>query len=174
MRPARLGRRRGEQGLTLIEMLVAIALITVAVVGMAGAVANVQKSAQVTTDQTNLEVVARELGDYYRAPYNGDTTTTVQYKLCTTSYAIPSAIAGVNLPTLKSATATVTKSTAATRVGVSAPFPLEDCNSQVVSPQQSCSGSPLYCDWGVQRITITITAPDNRSLVRVVYKATST
>jgi prepilin-type N-terminal cleavage/methylation domain-containing protein len=174
MRPARRTRHCGEQGLTLIEMLVGIALITVAVVGMAGAVANVQKSAQVTTDQTNLEVVARELGDYYRAPFNGDTTTTLPYQLCATSYALPSAIAGVNLPPLKSATATVTKATAATRVGAAAPFPLQDCNTQVVSPQQACSGPPLYCDWGVQRITITVTALDNRTLVRVVYKPSST
>ncbi len=169
-------RRRTESGLTLIEMLVTIALMAVAVVGLLGAVANIEKNAQITTDQSTLEVTMRQITDYLRAPYSGDTTNSTAYVFCAGSYTVPPSIAGkaVLAPSgpLASATATVALASSATRVGASAPFPVEDCTTHQFAPQQACTAAK--CDWGVQRLTVKITSTTGRSLTRVMYKGMST
>jgi prepilin-type N-terminal cleavage/methylation domain-containing protein len=185
MNQARRRRHRHERGLTLIEMLVAIALIMVGVVGLAGGVGNLEKHVQVTSDQTNLEVVMRQITDYLRAPYSGNTSTSTPYVLCAGSYTIPPSIAGQNVFTtgspagpLTSAIVTVNEAKSATRVGNTAPFPIEDCTTHAFAPQQPCTvptaPAVANCDWGIQRLTVTITARSNRSLTRVIYKGIAT
>jgi prepilin-type N-terminal cleavage/methylation domain-containing protein len=177
MRVPRRAGRVSEHGVTLIEMLVTIALISVGVLGLAGGVANLQVSARVTTDQTRLELAMRQVTDYLRAPYNGDATTSIQYAPCAATYAIPATIAGVTLlapagPLRVLPTVTVAVSTSATRSSGAAPFPVKDCTSGVFAPQIGCTAA--NCDWGVQKVTVTITSTTNRSLTRLVYKGLST
>src|SRR3989442_1660607 len=59
-------RRRSEDGLTLIEMIVTIAIITIAVVGITGAVASTERLAAVNQSQANLEVAMRQVADFVR------------------------------------------------------------------------------------------------------------
>ena len=169
-------RHRSESGLTLIEMQVTIALMAVAVVGLLGGVANIEKNAQVTTDQSTLEVTMRQITDYLRAPYNGDAANSTAYVFCAATYTVPASIAGkaVLAPSgpLSSAVVTVAVASSATRVGASAPFPIEDCTTHQFAPQQACTAAS--CDWGVQRLTVKITSTTGRSLTRVIYKGMST
>ena len=144
--------RRSQRGLTLIEMLVAVAVITVGVSGIIGGIAIVEKVAGIAQNQANLEVVMRQLSDLVRSD-NG-----LPYKPCaqptgSTKYTLPSAPSGVTW----SITA-IMESTSATRNGSSLPLP---------TGSSSC-GSSTY-DWGVQEITLQVSST-SRSLTRTVWK----
>ncbi len=69
MRAAR-GRRGGERGLTLIEMLVTVAIMSVGIVAMVGGLADAERSAAVARSQSALEAALRTASDELRsAPY---------------------------------------------------------------------------------------------------------
>ena len=146
-RPARQIRDQ-ERGLTLIEMLVAIAVISIGVVGIAYGFSAVVRGAGSAQQQAELDGAARYIADYLQSDSN------VPYSICATSYAAPSpvplayrtAYPGVAWPS----TSPVRESTASPNPGYS-------------SLGAQCS------DYGVQEITITVTN-GARSLTRAVWK----
>lgn len=147
--PRRRGHR-GERGLTLIELLVAIALIGTAAVGVAYGFAAIVRTGTVTQDQARLEVASRQLSDFIRS------RGALPYVACATAatYTLPSAPAG-----LRWTITTVSIGTSAKHNGVSE------------TPVSTCLGrTGGGGDWGVQEITIRVSSV-GRSLSRVVWKA---
>jgi prepilin-type N-terminal cleavage/methylation domain-containing protein len=160
-------RHGGQRGITLIELLVTIAVMAVGVVGITSSFATIQTSAHISQDQSALEVTMRNIDDYLR--------TTAPYQWCaptTATYDIPTTVIGVSA--LKVAPAvTLTTTTRAFANGVAEP-PLYDCSGTTpISPQTgtTCPSTSTYCDWGVQRLTVTITSTTGRTLTRVVFKS---
>src|SRR4029077_6273526 len=60
--------RRPEHGFTLIDCLVAIAIMSTSIVVIVGGFANAAKSAGIASDQTQLEAVMRNVADWVRSP----------------------------------------------------------------------------------------------------------
>jgi Tfp pilus assembly protein PilV len=162
-------RRIGELGLTLIEMIITIALITVGVVGIAAGVASAERIARISQDQAQLEVQTRQLSDWVR----DSTSAGLSYKPCAskTTYqaSVNAAItAGVLTPPagVQLTITNVYLSTNGSRnlVGTG---PLNTCSG-------SCPGASCVGDWGVQEITLLVTEPTAstglRSLTRTVWK----
>src|SRR6202051_4968494 len=71
-------RRTGERGLTMIEMIATIALVSVGVVGIAGGIAATERIATVNQDQSQLEVAMRQLSDWVRDSSCDDTCFSTQ------------------------------------------------------------------------------------------------
>lgn len=147
IRPTRPGRDR-QRGLTLIEMLVAIAVISIGVVGIAYGFSAIVRGAGDAQQQAELDGAARYVADYLQSDDN------VPYSTCASSYTAPSpvplayrtAYSGIPWP-----------STSPARESTASP------NPGYPSLSAQCS------DYGVQEITITVT-DGARSLTRVVWK----
>jgi prepilin-type N-terminal cleavage/methylation domain-containing protein len=152
--PRRRRGHRGQDGLTLVEMLVTIVLITIGVLGIADAIGGAERSSGIVQDQAKLEVAMRELSDYVRSPIS------LPYKFCATpaSYTLPAKPPGVASWSI--AAGGLHESTAASRNGSSLPNP---------TGQAAC-GSGVY-DWGVQEITLQVTSTAGHTLTRTVWKA---
>jgi type II secretory pathway pseudopilin PulG len=152
--------RAAERGLTLIEMIVTVAVMTLAVVGIAGAMAATERIASVTQDQAQLELAMRQLSDFVR---DSTPSTGLHYTLCAHSSdyigQLPPKPAGVTNWTVSA----VYESTSDSR------------NTTPVKPLRTCSGTcPASCvgDWGVQEITLRV-SDGASSLTRVVWKSNS-
>ena len=156
-RPARR-RHRGQEGLTLIELLVAIAVMSIGVVGVAYGFSAAIRTGAVEQDQARLEVASRQLSDLVRSPDG------LPYRLCaspseyTASLPAPPAgiatwaITGIQVSHLTPPPAR--RTAAGTTVY---PPPLQVCSDLTTG------------DWGVQEITIRVST-STRSLTRVVWK----
>lgn len=69
--------------MTLLEMVVAIALLSVGVVGVVASFATLQRTAMVKQDQAQLEVAIRQLSDFVRmSDTNRLPTDGLRYKQC--------------------------------------------------------------------------------------------
>jgi type II secretory pathway pseudopilin PulG len=147
--------------LTLIELVVSIAVLSIGVVGIAFGFSAAERSATITQTQAQLEGTIRHISDYIRSH---DQLT---YQLCATpaTYSVPNPLEGITLNPANPVTA-IALSTSATRNGAAVP-PLKDCTTQQVAPS-SCPNLHT-CDWGVQEIKITATS-GGRSLTRWVWK----
>ena len=155
-------RHRGQKGMTLIDTLVGMALMTIGVAGITYSFSAMETSAAVSTDQARLQAEMRQLSDFVRSP------DALAYQQCatmsqyTTLIGNNSAFAGNKFPPATSdswSVVWVRKSTSATRTvgGVpSSPPHWADCGSGVG-------------DWGVQEIQLKVQSP-SRSLTRVVWK----
>ncbi|TMC48579.1 MAG: hypothetical protein E6J14_10815 [Chloroflexi bacterium] len=153
-------RRSREAGFTLVDVVVAIAVISIGVVGIAYGFSALTRSAVITQDQAQLEVTIRHISDYVR-----DKNRLVYQPCATTStYAIPNPLDGVTLNPPNPIGA-IALPASVTR-GISIP-PLEDCTTKVVAPA-TCPANHL-CDWGVQEIRLSASSLA-RSLTRVVWK----
>lgn len=166
MRAAR-GRRGGERGLTLIEMLVTIAIMSIGIAAMVGGLADAERSAAVARSQSALDAALRTASDQLRsAPYvacagvsPGDAYTV----------SVPgvSAEAATVLrpdapPQLSSAAGAVTE--ASTRCGASGgTLELDGCTP----------GHGETCDYGIQRVTVTVSS-SGRTLSREIWKGAGT
>jgi prepilin-type N-terminal cleavage/methylation domain-containing protein len=167
-------RRRGEDGLTLIEMIVTIAIITIAVVGITGAVASTERLAAVNQSQANLEVAMRQVADFVRdsspqgLTYHGceslESATSPPYKTYNDYISM-------HLPPPANVDWAVSK------VYVSIPNgDLRNGTSAGVTPVQVCNASTT--DFGVQEIQVKVcdyscSNAANRSLSRIVWKSKS-
>lgn len=156
VRPTR-HRRRSERGLTLIEMMIAIAIMSVGFVSLLATFDAAERSSAVTQGQSTLEVAARQLSDYMRS------RDQVPYVLCATpsSYSI-----GISPPAgVKWSIQNVYLSTGATRNGAS------------ISSLQSCGSKG---DWGVQEVKFQVwlspalsCATSTQCLTRTVWKGST-
>lgn len=59
-------RRRREHGLTLVEVLITITILTIGIVGVIGGVAAAQRISGINQAQAQLEPAMRQLSDYVR------------------------------------------------------------------------------------------------------------
>jgi type II secretory pathway pseudopilin PulG len=158
--------RAAERGLTLIEMIVTVAVMTLAVVGIAGAMAATERIASVTQDQAQLELAMRQLSDFVR---DSTPSTGLAYRPCARSSdyigRLPPKPAGVTNWTVTA----VYESTSGSRQGLSSTpvntSPLRTCSG-------TCPGASCVGDWGVQEITLRV-SDSARSLTRVVWKSNS-
>ncbi|HZS13682.1 MAG TPA: hypothetical protein VFC09_03695 [Candidatus Dormibacteraeota bacterium] len=144
-------------------MIVTIAIMTVAIVGIGGSLAQSQKIAGISQDQAQLQVAMRQLSDYVR----DSSASGLTYKLCAKTTDYPSS----KMPALPATGVTswgvsaVTLSTAGAR------------NSVPVAPIQYCvtantCDSTHTCDWGVQELTLFV-ANGSRTLTRTIWKSAS-
>lgn len=71
-------RRRGERGMTLIEIIATIGLLTLGVLGLTAGIASTERIAAINQDQAKLEVAMRQISDFVR----DSSTKGLTYKDC--------------------------------------------------------------------------------------------
>lgn len=165
-------KRHGENGLTLLETLITMVLLTVAMVGITGSIAATQRVAAITQDQSRLEVAMRQLSDFVR----DSTSAGLGYQTCTK----------VTAPVTAGAAGTTT-GTYATQIGALAKPPgvkqwgltaialstngTHDTNSNIGAVWTT--GCPVgQGDYGVQKITLSVfDSAGTRSISRTVWKS---
>lgn len=156
--------RAPEQGLTLIEMIVTIAIITIGIIGIGAGVSQAHLVAGINQDQSQLEVAMRQLSDYVR---DSSTASGLKYTLCAGTSAYSKANNG-NFPAVPPkvtswGVSAVGLATAGTRNTVATP-PIQYCKTT-----GTCNSANL-CDWGVQEITLFVTN-GSHTLNRTVWKS---
>lgn len=163
MRSRRL-RRRGQHGLTLIEMLVTIVIITVGVVGIVGGLASAQLSASIIQTQSQLEVAMRQASDYVRDSTSGGLT----YQTCASASAYQSAVRQkVSIPGVSIAVKGVRVSPVNDGSGSGGNG---EWNGTATPPISGCGSSTA--DWGVQEVTVEVTDQHSgRTLTWNVWKS---
>jgi prepilin-type N-terminal cleavage/methylation domain-containing protein len=165
-RRSRTLARRGQVGLTLIEMIITIALLAVGIVGITSGIAATERIATINQDQAQLEVAMRQLSDFVR---DSSSTTGLGYQWCaqvTSPVSATSAGASTYTSKLPPKPSRVTQwgfsaiyeSTAGTVQGSPTPF---------ISNTGCLAGT---ADWGVQEIKLMI-FDGTRSLARTVWKS---
>lgn len=171
-RGPRRPRRSAEGGFTLVEMLVAIVLVSIGVVGITYAIASTQRSAAINQQQAQLESAMRQVTDYIR---DSNATTGIPYNLVrcasASTYNILLAPSGAgalgNRPTrpagLDWTVLNVYESTSGNRDGVA------------TTPITTTGCPPGDGDWGVQEIVVKVCTPScgsaTETLKRTVWKA---
>ena len=162
-------RHRGQEGLSLIEVIVALVILGVGVVGLLGGLATVQRSAGTATDQTQLEASARQVGDFVRESASSVTcpsgATCLPYLRCAQASTYQSRsefTTGLGSTFISKWQPTIVEVDEALSATLSVGPP-------VTAEQSGCANSTS--DYGVQRITFSVTDPStHRSLVRAVFK----
>jgi prepilin-type N-terminal cleavage/methylation domain-containing protein len=155
-RPGAPRRGRGRQrGLTLIEMLVTLALIAVAVVGIAYGFSAVVRGSGTAQQQASLDTAARTVASYLQS-------STLPYSPCATSstYGLPAPPAQITW--------------SVTDVRLSIPGSLQrpsaspaTANASSTAPIATCPGN--VDDYGVQEITVQVCTP-SRCLNQAIWK----
>jgi type II secretory pathway pseudopilin PulG len=135
-------------------MLVTIFVMTVAVVGITGALAQTEKIAGISQDQSQLEVAMRQLADYAR----DSSSKGLQYVYCATTASYGAAKLPPTMPTGVTSwgVSAVTLASSVTRNGIA------------TTPVQSCGAAGG--DWGVQEVTVFV-QDGTRTLSRTVWKS---
>jgi prepilin-type N-terminal cleavage/methylation domain-containing protein len=162
MQPSRR-RRAGQKGLTLIETVVALAIISIAVVGIAFGFSIAVRSGGIAQEQTSLEVAAGQLADYVQTTHAACLGTSGQclvYVPCAT--ASDYSLTGPNPNALRPPTPPASVSWSITKVveassaqGVSYLSTATDPNGHTLP--DICRALPsVPTDWGMQEITITV------------------
>jgi prepilin-type N-terminal cleavage/methylation domain-containing protein len=173
-------RHRGQLGLTLVEMLVTIAIMGVGVVGIAASFGAVERNSSTGTDQTALEVSMRHVTDYVRSsavPYSFCAPVAAPYpnlftKQANGTWQLPD---GTQFTLAAQPQVTLTQATSADWNGGTTEPPIYDCSASIGQGVATCAAGH-YCDWGVQRITVKLTAPPllgnpSRTLSRDLFKS---
>jgi Tfp pilus assembly protein PilV len=170
-RPLRV-RHAGQLGLTLIEIIITITLLTIGVVGIAGGIAAAEHIANINQSQAQLEVQMRQISDWAR----DSTSKGLTYKPCATTAnyqtSVNSAITGGVLTPPAGVQLSITHvyfSTSGSRNNVPT-TPVNLCSG-------ACPGASCVGDWGVQEISLKVSGPTSsgglRSLTRVVWKGST-
>jgi prepilin-type N-terminal cleavage/methylation domain-containing protein len=159
--------RRGEQGLTLIELLVTIAVMGVGFLSMLAAFSSIERTVGATSDDAQLTAVARQVTDVIESesfayvactgPLGQAPTGSVSYQMAirsavTTSYTI-------NILAVAQAQAA---GSFHTLPGAAGNTPLSAINGCSTGPATSA-------DFGVQQIQFQVATPHN-SFTRIAYK----
>ena len=159
-------KRRGEAGLSLIELLISISIMAIAFVALAAGFAQSELLVGSSADDAQLASLARQVADLTQsegfayvactgpagqAPSGKTTYQTALRAAVSTTYTIN--VVGV-MQADASSQHTVSGTTG----------PLTAINNCVGA------GTGSSADYGVQRITFAVVAPSGRSLQRVVFK----
>jgi prepilin-type N-terminal cleavage/methylation domain-containing protein len=147
-------RRHGEQGLTLIELLVTIAVMGIGFLSLLEAFSTIELTVGATTDDTQLTSQVRQVQDYVESE-------NFTYIRCASAAGYQAAIqtARTSGALVLLAGYTVTVNAVAQATGGSDTI-------GAVSAIDNCSGTP---DFGVQQIKFTVSSV-RHSLARIVYK----
>lgn len=156
-------RRSGQKGLTLIETVVTLAIISIAVVGIAFGFSIAVRSSGIAQEQTSLDVAAGQLADYIQTTHAACLGTSGQclvYVPCATatSYSLtranPNAVRPPTPPASVSWSITNVVE-ASSAHGVSYLATATDPNGHNLP--EVCRALPdAPTDWGMQEITITV------------------
>jgi prepilin-type N-terminal cleavage/methylation domain-containing protein len=173
-------RRTGERGLTMIEMIATIALVSVGVVGIAGGIAATERIATVNQDQSQLEVAMRQLSDWVRDSSCNAPCLTKQalpYSYCEQASVMGTDVYNVELRAAVTANVLTPPSNTTfviTKVQESPTGSANGLRNGVGTPPlpQSTTCPPGVGDWGVQEITLKV-SDAARSITRVVWKSLS-
>jgi prepilin-type N-terminal cleavage/methylation domain-containing protein len=149
------GRHRREHGLTLIEVLITLTILTIGMVGVMGGVAASQRIAGINQAQAQLEPAMRQLSDYVR----DSSTQGLPYKLCANTTTNAYSLAGLGAPPAGLQWSITKVAVSVTNGGTR--------NGVATAPWQTCTSGG---DWGVQEITLQVKT-SSRSLTRVIWKA---
>lgn len=164
-RRASRGVRRGESGVTLIELLVTIAIMAASFVALLSAFSTVEKQTASTTDDAQLVVLARQVTDVIEAQ---PAQQGIQYVVCSTA-------SGATYQSELNADSAINKGTDTVTV-----VSVAQALGSVSSSWQTYTGSGTHVplssigscgtDYGVQQITFKVSSKEGNSLTRVVYK----
>lgn len=161
-RRSRRGSHRGERGLTLIELLVTIALMSVGFLSLLAAFSTIETTVGATSDDAQLTSQARHIEDYVQS--EGFT-----YIVCG---ATPEYQAGLQAA-VTSGEVTLAAGYGVTVIAVAQASGGNHTVSGVngpLSPINGCSRGPANGpDYGVQQIKFQV-ASAHHSLTRIVYK----
>ncbi len=163
--PSRPTRRR-QNGTTLIEMIVTMALLAVGFVGIGAGIAATEKFAAINQDQSQLEVAMRQLADYVR----DSSSTGLAYQLCA-QVTTPVSAASAGMSTYTS-TLPAIRPQGVTQWGFSAIYESTagKVNGLLTSAMASFGCPAGTGDWGVQEIKLAV-FDGTRSLTRIVWKS---
>lgn len=164
--------RRGQRGLTLIEVLVTIGLMTVAMLGIGAAIASTERTAAINQSQAQLQLWMRQEADFVR----DSTSQGLPYTPCASRTTYSSQLSGAgrlaSAPVLPAGlvitVAHVYESNSGTRSGVSGISPA------LPGAGQNCSGNAdnvgASADWGVQEVVLQVTDSASHVVKRTVWK----
>jgi Tfp pilus assembly protein PilV len=154
VRRGRRPKHAGEEGLTLIELLVTISLMTLGFLSLLAAFSTIEVTVGATSDDAQLTSQARQIQDYVESEG-------FAYIECASAANYQTAInSAISSGALKPLGYTVTVNAVAQASGGSDTI-------GALSPVNGCSGgSP---DYGVQQIQFRVSSL-RHSLVRIVYK----
>lgn len=163
-------RRSTEAGMTLIETIVAIALMTLAVVGIVGGMATTEKVTAAAQGDAQTQAALRSVVDQLRSSIAYAPCDSASGTAYWTAVIKPS---GYNL-TLNVMRPDPTKvrwgSTAQNPVPLATPR--VDCTINQNYPPTCTSGH--ICDYGIQRITVTLVQAGRQTLRQVMFKGATT
>lgn len=163
-------RHARQRGLTLIETIVTVAVMTVGVLGIASSLSAVERIATISQNQSQLEVSMRQLSDWARNSSSGTCSSAqcpaMPYRYCATdpstynAFVVNAEASGALSSSIGSAPIrSVNVATGSTRTAGTTPY--------TIPALASCTGGG---DWGVQEITLKVTVSGN-TVQRVVWKS---
>lgn len=141
--------------MTLLEVMITIAILTIGVVGVMGGVAAAQRISGINQSQAQLEPAMRQLSDFVR----DSSTQGLGYKLCANLTNNKYSLAGLGAAPAGLQWSITDVAVSATNGGTRAGVP--------TSPIQTCGSGG---DWGVQEITLQVKNASH-SLTRIIWKA---
>lgn len=154
-------RHRRERGLTLLEVIITIAILTIGVVGVMGGVAAAQRISGINQNQAQLEPAMRQLSDYVR---DSSSQGLHPYILCANTTNRAYSLAGLGPAPAGLQWSITNVAVSVTGGGTRTP----PSGTEVATPPlQTCASGG---DWGVQEITLKVWNA-TRSLSRIVWKA---
>lgn len=165
MRTRRAPHRRAQAGLTLIELLVTIALMATAVVGLVGLFSTIEIGVAATGDDAKLTALARQVGDVIESEsfaYVPCTGPTGQAPAGLIKYETALRNVIVTSNTISIVSVQQAQSAGSSHIVSGAASPLQPING--------CSaGLATGPDYGIQQITFKVSSSRN-SLTRTLYK----
>jgi prepilin-type N-terminal cleavage/methylation domain-containing protein len=136
---------RSDQGFTLIEVLVTVALLSIAFVAILGALTTLVVTTAEHRNVTRVEAIARNAAEYVKS-------TSVAYDPCTSTHVPAYNLSGVPHP--------ASYSVSVTQVGI------WDGNFNPAGYAPTCPPT----DSGVQRLTLTVSGPGQAQSISVVKR----
>lgn len=163
MRRRQRRNHAGERGLTLIELLVTISIMTIAFLSLLAAFSTIQLTVGATSDAAQLTAIAREASDVIESE-------SFAYVPCTGP--LGQAPTGVTSYQTAIQTAVSSKVTVVAVAQAQGSASSHTINGTTVplSPINGCSSGPATGpDYGVQQIEFKV-ASSRHSITRIVYK----
>lgn len=175
----RADAREHQRGLTLIETIIAVALLALGIVGVTKGIAVSQQLASTNQDQSQLEVAMRQLTDFVR---DSNPTSGLAYNQCSQ---VTTAVSASSLSTTSVGSGTnpaysaqlSSKLTKPTNVGEWGFTSIYESKNGVHDGTATAALWTTNCpagtgDWGVQEVKITVFDTTGlRSLTRTVWKS---
>ena len=161
MSPGSRRARPGERGLTLIELIVTMALLTLGVLAMLGLFSTIVIALRSTDSSGQMATQLRQVQDYIEQSVN------LQYIPCGTAAAYDTALQGA-LPSI-GVPASYSVHVVGLQQASSGSHTVGGVAGLAISPIYVCAGSPSP-DYGVQQLELRIVDTSGHSLQRLAYK----